>query len=116
MLLFEVNVQHACRESQCQATGRRPRIQERQQTDIEMEVVEHVDDTRFIINMHALHNAARLRKVLPRSITKPAPYHVDRIAAHSRTATALREVNVPARAAAKAQRDVQRAEAADKRN
>jgi hypothetical protein len=81
-----------------------------------MEVIEHVDDIRFIINMHALHNAARLRKVLPRDITKPAPYHIDRIAAHNHTATALREVNVPARAAAKAQRDVQRAEAADRRN
>lgn len=40
--------------------------------------------------MHALHNAQLLRETLPRSLTEPQPYLVDRKAKHYELAANLR--------------------------
>jgi hypothetical protein len=64
--------------------------------------VAHCDERRFIINMHALHNAHLLREVLPRTLTAPVPYLNDRTAAHRRFASQLRETGPAKRAEIKA--------------
>lgn len=92
-LLFEVNVQHACRECNCGATRCHWEMQEQALTEIDVETIKHTDNTRFNINMHALHNAARLCKALPRDMVKPKPYHADCMAAHSRSAKILHASN-----------------------
>ncbi|KAJ7810168.1 hypothetical protein B0H14DRAFT_2286568, partial [Mycena olivaceomarginata] len=53
--------------------------------------VKHSPQERYIVNMHALHNAHLLREVLPRFLTAPTPYLHDRIASHGRFAAQLRE-------------------------
>lgn len=76
-----------------------------------MKVVEHVDDGNFVINMHAIHNAALIRKALPRHLTKPKPYLQDKdktlseIALKLNTAITTRRAETNAKnAAARAKR------------
>lgn len=64
--------------------------------------VEHSTFSRYIINLHAHHNAWRLRKVLPRNLTAPVPYTVDRRKLHTEAAQELRKKNPPKRAEAAA--------------
>ncbi|KAG9093883.1 hypothetical protein FRC06_011327, partial [Ceratobasidium sp. 370] len=45
--------------------------QERINTTLERQSVEHQEDKIFIVNMHALHNARRVREVLPRHLNEP---------------------------------------------
>lgn len=75
---FIINVQHDCRTSDCQPTGRRTVIQEHQETSQTIPVIEHVDNNRFVINMHAFHNAALLRTALGRDLTQPVPITANR--------------------------------------
>ncbi|KAI0364661.1 hypothetical protein BV20DRAFT_955717, partial [Pilatotrama ljubarskyi] len=89
-ILFITNVQHNCRDGGCSASGRRVVRQERQDTAITMPAIEHKDDNLFLLNTHALHNAALLRKALPRHLTKPKPFLQDRENEHKRVAAALR--------------------------
>lgn len=64
--------------SRCDATQDVARIQKRQETTQTVKVVLHNDNTQFILNTHALHNAALLRKFLPRYLTVPRPLYPDR--------------------------------------
>ncbi|KAI0821964.1 hypothetical protein BC628DRAFT_708876 [Trametes gibbosa] len=89
-ILFELNVQHNCRDSNCKASARQVVQQERQDSDIIRPAIHHTNDTLYLINTHALHHAALLRKALPRELTKPRPYISDRTAEHKRVATILR--------------------------
>lgn len=112
-----VNVQHNCRDGKCGATGRRYTRQERTNTKVEESYIVHSDDTRYIINTHALHNAALLRKVLPRSLTVPLPYidPTEREAEHRKMAASLRVAQDQRRAKeAESRRERQRAAAATK--
>lgn len=53
--------------------------------------IKHADnDERYILNMHALHNAARLRRYLPRYLTVPRPIIANRPKWHIELATRLR--------------------------
>ena len=92
-ILFIVNVQHNCRDSRCEPSGRRRQRQECQETTIEIPFVEHTDDTHYILNMHALHNSALLRKALPRELTRPLPYLTDCTEQHQRMAASLRSAH-----------------------
>jgi len=104
-ILLQVNVQHACFESGCGATGHVPQVQERRETSVTRQAIVHTNDTHFIINMHALHNAKLLRQVLPRSMTEPQPYVPDRRAHHCNSAARLRATNTEKRAEKQAQKD-----------
>ncbi|EMD40045.1 hypothetical protein CERSUDRAFT_45768 [Gelatoporia subvermispora B] len=114
-VLFMANVQHNCHDGKCKTTGTRRRRQERIETDITEVFVEHRDDDSFIINMHALHNGALLRKILPRTLTEPRPYIQDRVTAHKEMAAKLRASQETKRAKeAKARKDRDTARAAEK--
>ncbi|KZV86368.1 hypothetical protein EXIGLDRAFT_622070, partial [Exidia glandulosa HHB12029] len=68
---FIINVQHDCRTSDCQPTGTRVVRQEREETSRTIPVIEHADNDRFIVNMHAFHNAQLLRIALGRNLSRP---------------------------------------------
>ncbi|CAE6515143.1 unnamed protein product [Rhizoctonia solani] len=73
---FCMNVQHDCITLSCPNSGVENVRQERLNTTIQRQTVEHRDKAIFVINMHALHNAQRTRQILPRSLTKPIPLHL----------------------------------------
>ncbi|KAF7296426.1 hypothetical protein HMN09_01113000 [Mycena chlorophos] len=54
---FIVNVQHDCHAAACAATGIRPVMQERVQSDKTERFIEHQPLERFILNTHSFHNA-----------------------------------------------------------
>ena len=74
----------------CHPTGSRPEIQEHQVSDRTVSFVEHKDDNHFIINLHALHNATLLRRVLPPALVKPSLVHPNQQEHHYDVAASLR--------------------------
>lgn len=102
--MFVANVQHNCIESRCSDTGTRRIFQERRETSITERTIKHTDDGVYILNMHALHNASLIRKVLPRSLTAPKPYVEDRHKLHTEAAAQLRGILHTRREATKATR------------
>ncbi|KAJ7124044.1 hypothetical protein C8R43DRAFT_827361, partial [Mycena crocata] len=86
---FLINVQHDCRASGCDASGVTRQLQERQESERIIHSIVHKDDTRFIVNTHAFHNANLLRKALPVALTKPRPLFADRRRRHDELAVAL---------------------------
>ncbi|KAK7463484.1 hypothetical protein VKT23_006832 [Stygiomarasmius scandens] len=111
---FIINVQHDCRAAGCSNTGTIFQRQEREESDRIISTIEHVDDQRYIVNMHALHNAARLRKYLPRYMTVPRPLYPDRRKRHDELATALRVTEAEKRVKRKEKAAATRAENAKK--
>ncbi|KZT20093.1 hypothetical protein NEOLEDRAFT_1076404 [Neolentinus lepideus HHB14362 ss-1] len=87
---FIFNTQHDCLHAGCAASGTRPHLQERQETQIQQRFIEHTAVERYIINMHALHNAHLIRSVLPRELTQPRSYVEDRRQAHDVLAAKLK--------------------------
>ncbi|KAI0044842.1 hypothetical protein FA95DRAFT_1458150, partial [Auriscalpium vulgare] len=81
-VLFIFNAQHDCISGGCLATNTRPVRQERQDTTLFEQRIQHNDDDLYVINMHAIHNAAILRDSLPRALTAPRPYVQDRATLH----------------------------------
>lgn len=91
-VMFQYNVQHDCRMAHCVASGKRPVIQERIQTELTEPSIEHKPHDIFLINLHAFHNAHLIRAVLPRNLTQPIPYITvaNREAQHAEIAATLR--------------------------
>lgn len=89
---FLYNVQHDCNLAECEATGEKPRMQERVDSGLTDKFIVHKPVERFIINTHAFHNAHLLRQVLPRTLTKPIPLFADRKSKHYELAGNLREI------------------------
>ncbi|KAH9927850.1 hypothetical protein B0H21DRAFT_678671, partial [Amylocystis lapponica] len=89
-VLFIVNAQHNCIDGHCQASGKRYRMQERVESEVIQPFIEHTNNTHYILNMHMLHNAALLRKAIPRHLSQPIPYLQNRRAEHDKMAAALR--------------------------
>ena len=87
-------------------------MQERQETTRITKLIDHKDDAHFIINMNGLHNAARIRKILPRHLSAPKPLYADRRARHYEIAGKLRvtqaEKREQTKAKAKATRDAKK--------
>jgi hypothetical protein len=108
-VLFIVNVQHNCYDMKCTPSGRRFRQQERMDSKIEEHYIEHNDDHHFLLNTHALHNAAILRKMLPRHLTAPVSFITNRRERHDALAAALRETQDVKRARDKANREARKA-------
>ncbi|KAJ7195229.1 hypothetical protein GGX14DRAFT_377253 [Mycena pura] len=97
-LLFRFSAQHDCRLADCQPTASRPIIQERTETSQTISLLAHRDDSHFVVNMAALHNATQLRRVLPRALTVPRPIYADRKAHHVERAAVLRQSQIVKRA------------------
>ncbi|KAI0688378.1 hypothetical protein BC835DRAFT_1284746 [Cytidiella melzeri] len=96
---FIFNAQHDCRTGQCElADSDKVVIQERLRTKISVKSVVHRDDGRYILNMHALHNAHLVRSILPRSLTTPVALVPDWEAFHRQIAEGL-QVSGPAKRA-----------------
>ncbi|KAI0684232.1 hypothetical protein BC835DRAFT_1464922 [Cytidiella melzeri] len=96
---FIFNAQHDCRTGRCElADSDKVVIQERLRTKVSVKSVVHRDDGRYILNMHALHNAHLVCSILPRSLTTPVPLVPDRKAFHRQIAEGLR-VSGPAKRA-----------------
>lgn len=109
-MLFIFNAQHDCRACRCSATGQEFVVQERLITDRTRVAVSHSATKRYLLNMHALHNADLIREALPRSLTKPKCYLTDRRARHNQIAGGLRITGTVrcAQAAAKAKQTRER--------
>ncbi|KAF7420749.1 hypothetical protein PC9H_011267 [Pleurotus ostreatus] len=98
-VLFHFNSQHDCYSGNCAITeDSRPVPMERLDSSKVKYTVSHADDARYIINMHALHNAHVLREVLPRTLIAPSYVVEDRAALHRDAASKLR-VSGPAKRA-----------------
>jgi hypothetical protein len=54
---FEFNLQHDCRLAKCSATGTRPQVQERIDSEAMEQFVVHELIDCYLINMHSFHNA-----------------------------------------------------------
>ncbi|KAF8883784.1 hypothetical protein CPB85DRAFT_1493392 [Mucidula mucida] len=85
-LKFKFNVQHNCTTAKCTASGVRKRKQERQDSEVTENFIEHQPLDRYFINTHAFHNAHLVQATLPRSLTVPLPIVDDRKAFHSELA------------------------------
>ncbi|KAG9078889.1 hypothetical protein FS749_009056 [Ceratobasidium sp. UAMH 11750] len=70
-IAFALNVQHDCLTLHCPNSAVEIIRQERINTTLERQSVEHRADPIFIVNMHALHNAQCIREVLPHHLTEP---------------------------------------------
>ncbi|KAJ6477668.1 hypothetical protein C8R45DRAFT_1216605 [Mycena sanguinolenta] len=101
-LLFKFNAQHDCQHFSCalvQSSGPR---QERSAFRLTQKTIRHANDSRFLLNTHALHNAHLIRETLPRHLTAPKPIFSDRRAKHCEFSAALREFGPERRAQATA--------------
>ncbi|PSR72987.1 hypothetical protein PHLCEN_2v11153, partial [Hermanssonia centrifuga] len=99
-VLFVFNAQHDCRHCGCKLTGEIRIIQEREETRRTQKNLEHAPVERYLVNMHALHNAAAMREILPRHLWSPKPYLNNRMEKHAEYATHLRMTGPTKRAAA----------------
>ncbi|KAI9062110.1 hypothetical protein FKP32DRAFT_1726132, partial [Trametes sanguinea] len=107
---FAFNVQHDCAYAGCTASGKRPVMQERLQSGVMEDVVEHrADVERYIVNMHSLHNPHLIRSILPRSLTAPTPRHADREETHRKFAQQLRKTKAHKQSLALARKEAQQA-------
>lgn len=98
-ILFIFNAQHDCFYGECPIAPIEKVYQDRILVVDKLEMgVKHTDNRRYVVNMHALHNANLLRKALPRHLTEPHPYTPDRTAFHSSLAAGL-QVSGPAKRA-----------------
>ncbi len=98
---FLYNVQHDCPHAKCAASGKQPVMQERLESGLLEDYIEHQPIDRFVINTHAFHNAHLLRATLPRSLVAPIPLHQNREAKHHEIAASLRVTQESKRKATK---------------
>lgn len=98
---FIFNAQHDCEGGDCGYTITETSAPDGQASaKIERKMV-HSTHNKYFINTHALHNAWRLREVLPRNLTEPVPYVANREEFHHEIAKKLQKVNPKKRARAK---------------
>jgi len=95
------NVQHDCTLAQCTASGRQAVMQERVESGLINNFIEHKPIARFVINTHAFHNAHLLRATLPRSLVAPIQLYQDRQTKHIELAGRLRPAQEAKRTATK---------------
>ncbi|KAG8868868.1 hypothetical protein FRB98_003179 [Tulasnella sp. 332] len=89
---------HDCIGQGCDATGSQTIMQEQVASGrTRRDIVHQQEDDHFIINLHALHNAAKIRKVLPWKLTEPRPWLSDRKATHAVVAGIVRSTQGPKR-------------------
>jgi hypothetical protein len=88
----------------CRPSALQPQRQEHHETSRMTDLIAHQDDDHFILNLHALHNATLIHKILPCHLTVPKPLYEDRQARHFEIAAELwvSQAEKRARSAAKA--------------
>lgn len=64
-LICCVNVQHDCSQGQCTLSHKTPIRQERELTERWRFAMSHSDDSRYILNVQALHNSKYIDESLP---------------------------------------------------
>ncbi|KAJ7846194.1 hypothetical protein B0H14DRAFT_3086308 [Mycena olivaceomarginata] len=122
---FICSVQHDCCMGNCKLGISHKERQEREETTRETMLIKHADDDQFVLNMSALHNFAKLRRLTALHGDR-AKFHKEMTAqassirtkkrkktAEKRRATAAakrQEAELAATAAAKAEADLRRAE------
>ncbi|KAJ7758186.1 hypothetical protein DFH07DRAFT_688713, partial [Mycena maculata] len=72
--------------------------QELMESKLTQKTVTHSDDSPFLLNMHALHNAYLFRETLPRHLTEPKPCFSDCRAKHLEFSHELQEIGPTKRA------------------
>jgi len=65
-------------------------MQERTQATVMESYIEHKPLDEYLINTHAFHNAHLIREILPRELTSPVRFRVDRHSYHLEIASQLR--------------------------
>lgn len=90
--------------ARCQPSAFRFQMQERQETSRTTKLIAHKDSSHFVLNMHSLHNAHLLRKVLPRELVAPKPLYENRTARHYEIVESLRVTQSEKRARTAAKR------------
>ncbi|KAJ7357902.1 hypothetical protein DFH08DRAFT_801782 [Mycena albidolilacea] len=90
-ILFKFNVQHDCPHFSCPLVDVTGGNQEQQASKITRKMKAHSDDSRFHINLHALHNSHLVREMLPHHLTKQKLYFLNCKAKHSEFAAELQE-------------------------
>jgi len=84
-------------------------IQEREQTTRTIPYMEHADDDKFLVNMHAIHNASLIRETVKAVYGGPKPYFgTDRRSHHNAAAAKLRVIGPKKRAEANEKRKATR--------
>lgn len=83
-------------------------MQERHETTIMEEYIQHNELDQWVINMFSFHNARLVREMLPRSLWSPIPLHQDRQTKHAEFARVLQQTRSARRAAQKARADAKR--------
>ena len=98
---FIFNAQHDCEGGKCgYAIDDTSTLNSQAKTKVKRTML-HSNHDIFFINLHALHNAQLIREVLPRNLTKPIPYVIDREEFHYKMAKKLQKRNPKKRAKAK---------------
>jgi len=98
---FIFNAQHDCEGGECSYTVNSTGTHDGQATAKVGKTVIHSTHNKYFINLHALHNAWRIREVLPRNLTEPVPYITNREEFHHEMARKLQKTNPEKRAKAK---------------
>lgn len=88
--MFQYNVQHDCEYAQYTGSGERQVVQERIGSGISENFMVHSAIDRYVINTHGQHNIHLIHAVLPRDITAPIPFAVDREVHHLKISTDYR--------------------------
>ncbi|KAJ6615369.1 hypothetical protein B0H10DRAFT_2220401 [Mycena sp. CBHHK59/15] len=88
---FDFNTQHDCFSAGCEATGVRPVMQERVESDKTELFIVHAPLDRFIINTHSFHNPHLVRATVSRDLWAPVALFDDRRAKHDEFTARLRE-------------------------
>ncbi|KAH9847978.1 hypothetical protein C2E23DRAFT_740580 [Lenzites betulinus] len=109
---FAFNAQHDCAFAGCTATGVQNIRQERVESSVSENFIEHQPDIhRYIINTHSLHNPHLLRAVLPRELVAPVPHFTNRREEHDKLAKALRDTQEQRQAVTNARKTAKKATA-----
>ncbi|KAF9786365.1 hypothetical protein BJ322DRAFT_1099898 [Thelephora terrestris] len=98
---FLFNAQHDCEGGECGYTIDETGEHDGQPTAKTKRTITHSTHDKYFINTHALHNAYRLREVLPRSLMEPVPYVSNCEEFHHRMVRKLQKANPKKRARAK---------------
>lgn len=96
-IYFIFNAQHDCKGGECNLIETCA-LQDKERTSRMKLAVKHSDGGCYVVNLHAHHNAWRLRKVLPRNLTAPVPYTSECQKLHAEAAGELQKKNPAKRA------------------